>query len=158
MNVYKNIGHAVEELEFSECSNLIHTVLANSEFQAVKDEIQELKDDSIAKTNQVNEELIQQISVRKLQLEEIKREEKAEISRRKGLIDSEIEALRQQYESSIKMFEEKDKETEKIYDYEGRIYQLALDTAESKYRETVNKAKKATTILGSGFLQFYLSL
>jgi len=119
----------------------------NASIQAVKDEIQELKDDSIAKTNQVNEELIQQISVRKLQLEEIKREEKAEISRRKGLIDSEIEALRQQYESSIKMFEEKDKETEKIYDYEGRIYQLALDTAESKYRETVNKAKKATTIL-----------
>jgi hypothetical protein len=39
--VYKNIGHAVEELEFCECSNLIHTVLANSEFQAVKDEIEE---------------------------------------------------------------------------------------------------------------------
>jgi len=119
----------------------------NQKIQAVKDEIQGLKDDSIEKTNKVNQDLIKQITTRKAQLEEIQREEKAEIARRKGIIDQEIEALRQQYESSIKLFDEKDKETEKIYDYEGRIYQLALDTAESKYRETVNKAKKATNVL-----------
>jgi predicted transglutaminase-like cysteine proteinase len=119
----------------------------NMEIKTVKNKIEALKQDSIDKAKQVNQELNAQISSRKQKLEEIKHEEKTEIQRRKSMIDSEIDSLKLQFESSIKLLEEKDEEAEKVYDYEGRIYQLALDTNESKYNETVQKAMKATNIL-----------
>ncbi len=42
INVYRNRGHRVEEVDFTEWNNPIHTLLADNEFQMLKDEIEEI--------------------------------------------------------------------------------------------------------------------
>jgi hypothetical protein len=41
LNVYKSKGHTVEEVEFSQVNDNIHTILADNEFEMLREEIEE---------------------------------------------------------------------------------------------------------------------
>ncbi len=51
--------------------------------------------------------------------------------------------LEQDYYDRLKDLDEKDEESQKIFEYEERIYNIALENAESRYNDTVQKAEIA---------------
>ncbi len=40
IDIYKGKGHAVDEMEYNECNSPVHTILADNEFEALRQEVE----------------------------------------------------------------------------------------------------------------------
>lgn len=52
-------------------------------------------------------------------------------------------ALEKDYYNKLSLLEDKEQEGKKIFEYEERIYNIALENIETRYNDTINKAKQA---------------
>lgn len=112
------------------------------QIETLKDTIKGIEAKSQEQVNEVNAKQYEAIEQKKLELKLIKENEDAEIARRIELLNEYRQNLEQQYNETLLKLEQKDLEAEKIYEYEERIYKIALETAESRFNETVSKASK----------------
>lgn len=111
----------------------------NDKIKIEKDKVQEIKNKALEDVNQVTksqkeekEQLSQKLAAIKNQKTPIIEKEINEISRIKL-------HLEEDYYSRLKILEHKDEETDRIFEYENRIYNIALENAESRYQDQVEK-------------------
>ena len=71
-----------------------------------------------------------EITIKKEQLTVIETSEEAEIVKQIELLDKRKTVLEEDYNKTLLKLKEKDDEAKKIYEYENRIYTIALETAE----------------------------
>jgi hypothetical protein len=113
----------------------------DQELSDLKAEISHLKNDALSQTKDKNSEKLDLISLTKEKQKVIGEDEDAVIAKEKEHIDVEIKALEENYQDTLNRIDMKDTEAKKIYNYEDRIYNIAVDNATSRYNEANSKAK-----------------
>ena len=116
-----------------------HDLLVNE----IKANINTLKTEAIAQVKQIELEKAELSRPYKEQLEAIKSGEIEKINKQKEGIEAKKRDLEIQYRESQNKLALKDSETEKILDYERRIYNLALETAEARFNDANQKTETA---------------
>ncbi len=105
---------------------------------------QELKTIALQEVSEITTLKDQEIAIKKEQLTMIETSEEAEIVKQIELLDKRKADLEEDYKTTLIKLKEKDDEAKKIYEYENRIYTIALETAESRFNDANVKAENAT--------------
>ncbi len=105
---------------------------------------QELKTTALQEVQEIMTLKDQEIAIKKEQLTVIETSEEAEIVKQIELLDKRKTVLEEDYNKTLLKLKEKDDEAKKIYEYENRIYTIALETAESRFNDANVKAENAT--------------
>ena len=115
-----------------------------SEYEAqikeIKDQVNNIKNNALEDVKSVTKLQTDILSELEKQLEAIKQQKAPLIEERiKEISQSKLE-LETDYYDRLKALDAKDDESQKIFEYEERIYNIALENAESRYNDTVQKA------------------
>jgi len=92
---------------------------------------------------EITEDKEKLIVSRSEQLRIIEETEETEITKQIELLDNRKTELEKLYQTTLIQLQEKDEEAKKIYDYEKRIYNIALETATSRFNDSNIKTENA---------------
>ena len=115
----------------------------NKKIDEQKETIQTIKTKALQDVNDVTK--IQKAEKEQLsvQLEKIK-------NQKTPIIESEIKEisnlklhLEEEYYARLQLLDKKDEESQRIFEYEDRIYNIALENAESRYQDQLEKIERA---------------
>lgn len=113
----------------------------NQELSDLKAEINHIKTDAQSHTDDINTEKYDLVESTKEKQKVLGEDEDTVIAREKEKIDEEIKLFIEKYEHTLARIDMKDTEAKKIFDYEDRIYNIAVGNATSRYNEANSKAK-----------------
>ncbi len=107
------------------------------------DNIDNLKKNALEQVDVITEDVDRLIASNKEQLRIIEESEENEIVKLIEGIDSKKTELTSVYTATLAKLKEKDDEAQKIYNYENRIFDIALETATSRYNDSNVKTENA---------------
>ena len=113
------------------------------QIQEFKSNIQNLKENVLNEVREINEDRDKLTISKKDQLRIIEESEEVEIVKLIEAIDARKSELDKLFNESLVQLNEKDAEAKKIYEYEERIYSIALETATSRYNDANVKTENA---------------
>jgi uncharacterized protein (UPF0262 family) len=123
----------------------------NANISNIKEEIATKEQDCQNEVNKVNDEQYTLLKEKQAQLQELKASDDAKVAQAISQVTQSLDGLDEKYKQEEQQLITKEQEAEKIYEYEGRIYQIACETAESRYNETIEKANKANDLMKQDF-------
>jgi hypothetical protein len=112
----------------------------NQEIAELDNEIAHLRNEARSQSGFVKEEKIALIQSKKEQLSLLEEEIEKKVVQKYEEIDNQIQKLEERYTSELEKMDSKDLEAKKIYDYEDRIYNIALSNATARLNEADKKA------------------
>jgi|GEM_PF-1677784 len=107
----------------------------DTEISELKAQINHHKNVALDKTRDINDEKNSLISTKQSQKQTIEETEEKEITIKFEEIDKSVSSLQELYNSTLKKLDEKDQEAKKIFDYEDRIYNIAVESATSRFND-----------------------
>ena len=107
----------------------------------LKAEINHHKNVALEKVREINDESELLINTQIDQKRIIEENEEKAITERFEEIGNELRILRENYENTLTKLESKDQEAKKIFDYEDRIYNIAVESATSRFNDSNNKTE-----------------
>lgn len=133
----------VEEVELRRKTKLeeVDQIIAE-----LKSTIKTLKDHALEEVKVIREDIKEVIIVKKDHLKMIEETESSEIVKQIELIDTRKKDLENLYEVTTTKLKEKNLEAKKIYDYEERIKNIALETANSRYNDSLTKTENSNLL------------
>ena len=124
-----------------------------SQILEFKSKIQELKQNVLNEVKEINEDKGKLIVSKEEQLKIIEESEETEIVKLIELLDSRKTELDKLYNETLILLQDKDEEAKKIYEYEKRIYNIALETATSRFNDANVKTENANFLCVSSNTQ-----
>lgn len=112
----------------------------NKEISQVKEIINKLKKEALSEVKDVTKKQTKQLDSHNEMLDKIKNKKDELIEERISYISENKLKLEDEYYAHLKTLDEKDEESLKIYEYEQRIYNIALENAETRYNDIITKA------------------
>lgn len=103
--------------------------------------IKSLKDNAQHEVTKIKDDIFETVSEKTNLLHSIDENEGSEIVKQKEAIDAKKRDLENLYNETLDKLAEKDREAKKIFDYEERIYNIAVETANSHYNDSMNKTE-----------------
>ena len=113
----------------------------DTELSELRAEINQHKNEALAKVKEINDEKNGIIGTKNAQKKQIEETEDREIALRYEEIDRKLEDLTFNYNNTLQKLDDKDREAKKIFDYEDRIYNIAVESATSRYNDANVKSK-----------------
>ena len=107
----------------------------------LKGTIKTLKDNSLDEVRVIKDDINELITVKSDHLVMIDKTESSEIVKQIEAIDGRKNDLDNIYKETTIRLGEKNSEAKKIFDYEERIYNIAIETANSRYNDSLNKTE-----------------
>jgi hypothetical protein len=120
-----------QRLEFNE--NL------DNDIKVLRVQITHLKNVALDKVKEINLEKNELINTKKEQKRTLEESEEKAITLRYEEIGSSLESLAFNYEQTLTKVDNKDIEAKKIFDYEDRIYNIAVESATSRFNDANTK-------------------
>lgn len=111
----------------------------DTDLSELRAQINHQKNEALAKVRDINTEKDQLVSAQLEQKRMIEESEEREITKRFEEIASKLRILRQNYDNTLLKLDEKDQEAKKIFDYEERIYNIAVESATSRFNDASTK-------------------
>ena len=108
-----------------------------------RDNIHSLRENASGEVKEITEDKEKLIVSRSEQLRIIEETEETEITKQIEVLDNRKIELEKLYQTTLIQLQEKDEEAKKIYDYEKRIYNIALETATSRFNDSNVKTENA---------------
>jgi hypothetical protein len=93
------------------------------------------KNVALEKVKEISTEKDTLVNAKKQQKQVIEESEEKEIVTRYESIDNKNTALEETYNNTLEKLEEKDAEAKKIFDYEDRIYNIAVESATARFND-----------------------
>lgn len=112
----------------------------------LKNIINSLKNKALNEVKNIKDDFNEIVTVKTDHLVMIDETEASEITKHIEAIDERKNDLNKLYEESTTKLEEKNSEARKIFDYEERIYNIAIETAKSRYNDALNKTENGHQI------------
>ncbi len=137
------LANFIEKLEEKRKNNFDKLEARIIEF---KNNIQTLKAKALDEVKVIIEDKDQLILLKTDQLAIIEESEEAEIVKQIELLDKRKADLEAVYNTTLIKLNEKDEEAKKIYEYENRIYTIALETAQSRFNDANVKTENTTLL------------
>lgn len=130
---------------FKEKEEEKHRVVSeyNTEIQELTNAIEAFKRDADLKTKDIIQDEKDLIGIQMEQLSSITDNKEANIDKQIADIANHKMRLEHSYVAQLESLDEKDNEAKKIFEYEERIYNIALETAQSRYNDVTIKTNKA---------------
>lgn len=113
----------------------------DSEIENLTKTISVLKDNASNEINIIKEDINELLTVKTEHLRMIDEIESAEVVKQMESIDARKRDLEDLYNQTIAKLAEKDAEAEKIFDYEERIKNIGIETANSHYKDAMVKTE-----------------
>jgi len=107
----------------------------------LESQISHLKNDAFEQVQSITEHKDQVINEQLVEKQRIQETEEQAIVREMERIDAQIKELTEYYQTSLAHLEEKDSEAQKIFDYEDRIYTIAVESATARFNDANVKAE-----------------
>jgi len=130
----------IEQLNLSKQSNYDELEAEKKEFT---DQVDGLKQKALSEIQEIDEERTKLIESKQEQLRIIEESEEAKITKQMELLDAKKLKMTTGYEDALLKLQGKDEEAKKIYDYENKIYEIALETATSRFNDANLKTENA---------------
>lgn len=111
----------------------------DQELNELRSEINHHKNVALEKVRDINSDKEALISTQLEQKRMIEETEEKEIIRRFEEIGNKLRDLRANFDNTLTKLEEKDQEAKKIFDYEDRIHNIAVESATSRFNDSNNK-------------------
>lgn len=137
------LGEFIKEKEDAKQAKLLTYDKEINEIKTIIDEKETLVHSRI---NDLKAEKDHFIEMKNSQLNAINDSQSMQIDEKLNEIISRKMKLESDYVELINQLEEKDLDAKKIFDYEERIYNIALEYAESRYNDTVTKTEQTHKI------------
>jgi len=109
----------------------------------LKSTIKTLKDKALNEVGIIKDDINEVITIKNDHLKMIDETESSEIVKLLEAIDARKVDLENLYNETTTKLNEKDSEARKIFDYEERIHNIAKETANSRYNDSMNKTENA---------------
>lgn len=109
--------------------------------------IQNLKEIALSEVQEIIEDKNKLISSKKEQLRVIEETEETEITKQIEAVDHKKDTLETLYNTTLVKLVDKDEEAKKIYEYENRIFNIALETAASRFNDANVKTENANFLV-----------
>ena len=106
-----------------------------NDIKELKAQINHLKNDALDKVKEINLEKNDLTNTKKEQKRTLEETEEKEITIRYEDIGTSLETLAFNYNQTLAKVDEKDTEAKKIFDYEDRIYNIAVESATSRFND-----------------------
>ncbi len=106
-----------------------------------KDKISQMSQKSTDEINEIKDKSNKLITIKKEQLRLIEDSEEKEIIKQIELLDIRKSDLEKVYKTTLEQLHKKDQEAKKIYAYEEKIYNIALETANSRFNDANVKSE-----------------
>ncbi len=130
----------IEKMESDRLTNFEKLEIQVQEF---KSNIQIIKQNALNQINEINVDKDKLIDSKTEQLRIIEESEETEIVKQIEIFDNRKSELEKLYNETLIKLHEKDDEAKKIYEYEQRIYNIALETVTSRYNDANVKTENA---------------
>ena len=111
----------------------------DNELSELRAEINHHKNVALEKVREINQEKNTLITSQQEQKRIIEETEEKDITTRFEEIGNKLRNLRENYDSTLLKLDEKDQEAKKIFDYEDRIHNIAVESATSRYNDSITK-------------------
>ncbi len=119
----------------------------NKEIAEINITISSIQDSADEKIAELQKDLDELLIIQNEQLAVLANSIQSEVEVQIQDISQNKISLENDYEHKLKLLDEKDLEAQKIVEYEERIYNIAIETAESRYNEAVIKVRKTNELL-----------
>jgi hypothetical protein len=142
----KEIELAPFKIEFSDFEKQKNKEIADisetfeSEIFDLRNKINDIKKETIEKIKNTDQDQKQEINMLKEKLASLQEDTNVKIEKALSEIDINITHLKEQYEITLQKLEDREIEAKKIFDYEDKIYKMALESAKSHYNDSLVKA------------------
>jgi hypothetical protein len=113
----------------------------DQEISELRSEINQHKNEALGKVREINQEKDDLVNTKQLQKQAIEETEDKQITNRYEEIDQGLESLLETYNETLEKLNNKDSEAKKIFDYEDRIYNIAVESATARYNDALVKAQ-----------------
>lgn len=107
----------------------------------LRSQINHIKNDALKQVQEINDEKDTIINQQLLLKQQISDTEEQAIVEEYEKIDRTIQQLTETYEAALLHLDEKDEEAKKIFDYEDRIYAIAVESATARFNDANVKAE-----------------
>ena len=114
-----------------------HKIEKEQKIEILKREFNDLKEDSLREVNIIEEEQNKFLVPLQDQLDRIATTREERLAQKVASIDKIISQIESEFEASLEGLEEKDQEAKKFLNYELTIYNIAHETAEARYNDSV---------------------
>lgn len=121
---------AAKEAKRQEFNNEIDTTI-----NQLRAEINHIKNDALVKVKEITDYKDKVINEQLLQKQQIQETEEHAIVQELERIDQNISQLTDNYQTALQHLEDKDAEAQKIFDYEDRIYTIAVESATARFND-----------------------
>ena len=112
----------------------------DTEINELKAEINHHKNVALEKVREITSEKRQLVDEKSSQKQAIQEREEREVVQRYEDIDHDSQLLEQNYQLTLTKLNEKDQEAKKIFDYEDRIHNIAVESATARFNDANQKA------------------
>ena len=116
------------------------------QIKKLRDSIYDYKQKASNEIREINDDKDNLSIIKKEQLGNIDESEETEIVKQIELLDGRKNDLKQLYHKTLDRLHDKDDEAKKIYSYEKRIYNIALETATSRFNDSNIKTENANLL------------
>lgn len=130
--IEKRLVDTIEKLNLSRKNNYDKL---EDEKTEITDQVDGIKQKAQSEAQEIEEERETLIESKQEQLRIIEESEEAKITKQMELLDSKKAKMTTVYENALLKLQGKDEEAEKIYDYEKKIHDIALETATSRFND-----------------------
>ncbi len=113
----------------------------DKDINELRSEINHRKNEALSKISEIKEEKTELVQLKQQQKQTIEETEEKNIAIRNEEIDQELKQLLDIFNQALNKLKDKDLEAKKIFDYEDRIYNIAVESATSRYNDSLIKAK-----------------
>ena len=127
----------IDNLQSQQASELAQL---DQQINDVRAQINHLKNEALSQTKQVQQERDEAINRHKQAKQDLETNEQQQITRQMELLDHEQAVLAEEFKDVETSLHTKEQESKKIFDYEDRIYNIAIESATARYNDALTKS------------------
>ena len=131
----------IDYLKQLETDKQLKSASFDEELSALKLQINAFKKTALEETKDIKEEKTLLVKTIKEQQQSIKETENQAVGQKHLEIDDDISSLKNNYQQALDKLDHKDLEAKKIFDYEDRIYNIAVEGATGRFEDANTKTK-----------------